>query len=81
MEVTETQLLRGLPLPPEEKVEKEKEKVEEKVAAVLYTSGSTGTPRGVRIPFRALKNRLLWQWEEYPYQEGEVSVRVFFFFF
>ena len=42
--------------------------------AVLYTSGSTGKPKGVRHLHRAALNRILWQWETFPYTEEEVCV-------
>ena len=42
------------------------------LAAVLYTSGSTGVPKGVRIPQKAVLNRLSWQWSTFPYSENEV---------
>ncbi|MHA6757718.1 non-ribosomal peptide synthase/polyketide synthase [Streptacidiphilus sp. PAMC 29251] len=35
-------------------------------AYVLYTSGSTGQPKGVVVPQRAIVNRLLWMQEQYP---------------
>jgi len=44
----------------------------ESVFCLMYTSGSTGVPKGVRIPHRALINRLLWQWNEFPFKENEV---------
>ncbi|KAJ9597801.1 hypothetical protein L9F63_011343, partial [Diploptera punctata] len=40
-------------------------------AIVLYTSGSTGVPKGVRLPHRAILNRLRWQWSTFPYSAGE----------
>ena len=40
--------------------------------AVLYTSGSTGTPKGARILHSAVLNRLMWQWEKFPYQPNDV---------
>ena len=35
------------------------------VAYVLYTSGSTGNPKGVAIPHEAISNRLLWMQATY----------------
>ncbi|EZA51013.1 Tyrocidine synthase [Ooceraea biroi] len=41
------------------------------LAIVLYTSGSTGIPKGVLIPHTTLLNRLEWQWRELPYADDE----------
>ncbi|XP_024887898.1 putative acyl-activating enzyme 19, partial [Temnothorax curvispinosus] len=41
------------------------------LAIVLYTSGSTGIPKGVLIPHATLLNRLQWQWRELPYADDE----------
>lgn len=41
------------------------------VAIVLYTSGSTGVPKGVRIPHKAIMNRLQWQFKTFPYGVSE----------
>jgi len=38
----------------------------EQLAYVLYTSGSTGEPKGVMVSHRALANRLLWSVADYP---------------
>ena len=44
----------------------------DRLYAVLYTSGSTGTPKGARILHSAVLNRLMWQWEKFPYQPNDV---------
>lgn len=41
------------------------------IALVLYTSGSTGTPKGARIPHSACLNRIIWQFQEFPYAATE----------
>uniref|UniRef100_V9IDN0 Mycosubtilin synthase subunit C n=1 Tax=Apis cerana TaxID=7461 RepID=V9IDN0_APICE len=54
--------------------EKENLKVEEdpeSTAIVLYTSGSTGIPKGVLLPHATILNRLEWQWQELPYAKDE----------
>lgn len=53
---------------------KENEKVlrsKDDLAVVLYTSGSTGVPKGVRLPHKVILNRLQWQFKRFPYSETE----------
>lgn len=44
----------------------------ESAAYVLYTSGSTGLPKGVVALHRGAINRFSWMWRVYPFQPGEV---------
>jgi len=41
-------------------------------AYVLYTSGSSGGPKGVEGTHGGAINRFWWMWERYPFQAGEV---------
>ena len=54
------------------------------IAIIQYTSGYTGFPMGVRVPHKAILNRLVWQWHTFPYQPEEVrrcyNICLFFFF-
>ncbi|CAH2984901.1 unnamed protein product [Chilo suppressalis] len=43
------------------------------IAIVLYTSGSTGIPKGVRLTYSAICNRLWWQFRTFPYSNTEVN--------
>ncbi len=42
------------------------------LAYVLYTSGSTGVPKGVAGRHASTLNRIDWMQEDYPFAEGEV---------
>jgi amino acid adenylation domain-containing protein len=44
----------------------------ESVAYILYTSGSTGQPKGVLGLHRGAMNRFTWMWNTFPFQAGEV---------
>ncbi|MCP5047694.1 MAG: amino acid adenylation domain-containing protein, partial [bacterium] len=44
-------------------------------AYVMYTSGSSGTPKGVLVEHRTIVNTLLWRKNYYDYQPGDVSLR------
>ncbi|WP_254640279.1 AMP-binding protein, partial [Chitinophaga sp. GbtcB8] len=39
--------------------------------SVIYTSGSSGTPKGVKVLDSAMQNRLQWMWTKYPFEPGE----------
>lgn len=44
------------------------------LVALVYTSGSTGIPNGVEATAAFLHNRLLWQAEAMPWQDGDVCL-------
>lgn len=47
---------------------------EDTVACIMYTSGSTGGPKGAQLTMRNIMNRFRWQLEELPFQKGEVCL-------
>ena len=42
-------------------------------ACVIYTSGSSGHPKGVTLTHTGITNRLHWMWKAYPFKSGEVN--------
>jgi amino acid adenylation domain-containing protein len=44
------------------------------LAYLIYTSGSSGRPKGVEGVQRALANRLMWMATTYPFTEGEAAM-------
>ena len=44
-----------------------------KLAIVMYTSGSTGAPKGVKLSHRAVLNRLCWQWQTFPFNKEDTG--------
>lgn len=44
----------------------------EDTSFVVYTSGSTGNPKGVKAIHRSHVNRCQWMWDTYPFEAGEV---------
>ena len=44
----------------------------EQRAYILYTSGSSGKPKGVEGTHRGALNRCQWMWKRYPFDVGEV---------
>ena len=42
------------------------------VAYIVYTSGSTGNPKGVLGTHRGAVNRFAWMWREYPFTDSDV---------
>jgi amino acid adenylation domain-containing protein len=45
----------------------------DELAYVVFTSGSTGVPKGVGVPHRQVLNRLVWMWGVFPFGVGEVG--------
>jgi amino acid adenylation domain-containing protein len=43
----------------------------EQIAYIMYTSGSTGQPKGVAVPQRAMTNYVQWMQQRYPLTPGD----------
>lgn len=41
---------------------------------IVYTSSTTGSPKGVLITAEAVLNRLFWMWDAYPFEPDSVAV-------
>jgi len=41
---------------------------------IVYTSSTTGNPKGAFITMKSVLNRLFWMWEAYPFQPDDVAV-------
>ncbi|MGE5343979.1 MAG: amino acid adenylation domain-containing protein [Candidatus Omnitrophota bacterium] len=50
-------------------------------AYVMYTSGSSGTPKGVLVKHRTIVNTVIWRKNNYQYAPGHVSLQVPPYFF
>jgi amino acid adenylation domain-containing protein len=44
----------------------------ENLAYIIYTSGSSGRPKGVMGLHKGAINRFRWMWQAYPFEQGEV---------
>ncbi|MGH9350050.1 MAG: non-ribosomal peptide synthetase [Vicinamibacterales bacterium] len=42
--------------------------------SIVYTSGTTGRPKGVLVTLRSVVNRLEWMWNTYPFQPGDLAL-------
>ncbi|MEO7585840.1 MAG: amino acid adenylation domain-containing protein, partial [Ferruginibacter sp.] len=45
----------------------------EDLACVIYTSGSSGRPKGVKLMHAGIANRFQWMWTTYPFEANETN--------
>ncbi|MDR6651068.1 amino acid adenylation domain-containing protein, partial [Chitinophaga ginsengisegetis] len=48
---------------------------DDQLAYVLYTSGSTGEPKGCMLEHRGLVNRLEWMWRQYGFTTSDIILQ------
>ncbi len=53
----------------------------DRLAYVIHTSGSTGEPKGVMVPHRAICNTLTWRQRALPYRPGDRALVTFSYAF
>ncbi|CAF0936322.1 unnamed protein product [Didymodactylos carnosus] len=46
----------------------------EDIMYIMYTSGTTGQPKGVMVPYRAIINRFQWMWKNYQWQKNDRQI-------
>jgi surfactin family lipopeptide synthetase A len=47
------------------------EATENDISYVMYTSGSTGNPKGIMIPHKAISNHMMWMLEAFPLDRND----------